>query len=338
MELTKLTTYSSNLMNTLFSAIMRIDYKSLSRYIIQINQMSQLETILIEASNCLKEILNYRLFALAVENEGAIDVWVDPSVFKEKIIPVIRNDFGSTGPFNIHPLDKINPSKYPAHHFNRSKIVSHTVQNDTCMIKLYVIPERRMFQYHKDILTVIINTLGVAISNYILIKKLKNDAVIDTLTQCYNRRELNRLLDRNIANANRYGKALSVIMFDLDHFKLINDTYGHPAGDYVLKSISEIIRHKIRKGDLLARYGGEEFVIILPDTGKSKAIEMAERLRHTIENSPVTTPRGKTIRITASFGVTSLKQASDDRNTLIAAVDFMLYNAKKTGRNTVISN
>jgi diguanylate cyclase (GGDEF)-like protein len=167
------------------------------------------------------------------------------------------------------------------------------------------------------------------------LKNLENAAAFDPLTNCYNRREFSRLIEHNIANAQRYGKDLSIIMFDMDHFKKINDTYGHQGGDIVLKKVCQVIRSGIRKGDYLSRYGGEEFVLVLPDTKMTRAMELAERLRKTIENQPIKISEETDIKTTASFGVAALRSDSD-KGTLLQEVDAMLYKAKTSGRNTVM--
>ncbi|NIR08370.1 MAG: diguanylate cyclase, partial [Candidatus Aminicenantes bacterium] len=150
--------------------------------------------------------------------------------------------------------------------------------------RLYMLSKGKTFPYHRDIIDIIIRTMGIALDNSMNIKKLESEAHIDPLTSCYNRRALDNYVEHDIANAKRYDGDLSIIMFDIDHFKVINDTYGHGAGDKVLKEISGMIRSTIRGGDYIARYGGEEFVLALPETKLSNAVELAEKLRRKIEN------------------------------------------------------
>jgi len=335
LKLNRISRYSLTLINTVFSMV-NIDYKALSQYIIGFNQKNDLESILVEAAKCLKHILRYRLFAFAVQNDDMLEVWVDPSVYQKSFARMIEKDFDAVGKLNIHPINECEDTGQKPRDIRSTDMLAYTVNNAHCVIKLYLIPERKMFSYHNDILTIILNTLGVAVSNFIQLKRLENEATIDALTQCYNRRELNRLIELHVSNARRYGKDLSVIMFDLDHFKQINDDYGHQAGDEVLKHIAETIRFKIRKGDYLARYGGEEFIIVLPDTAISKATDMAERIRKSVEHTETITADAIVIRATASFGVASLAEDSSE-HCLLAAVDAMLYKAKHNGRNTIAS-
>jgi two-component system cell cycle response regulator len=172
-------------------------------------------------------------------------------------------------------------------------------------------------------------------------KEIKLLSRIDSLTGCYNRGYLNELLPREITRALRYKRPLSLALCDIDHFKKINDTYGHQCGDEVLKnivtSISEIIRADT---DWLARYGGEEFLIVLPETKLRNASSLAERLRKNIANNSIATPEDE-ISITASFGVTGFNSAKPPKNitpeALISMADKCLYAAKNQGRNKVIS-
>jgi diguanylate cyclase (GGDEF)-like protein len=158
----------------------------------------------------------------------------------------------------------------------------------------------------------------------------------DGLTGLYNHRYFQEALARETALCARHGRVLSLIFGDVDHFKQFNDRNGHQAGDRVLCGIAEILRKSIRKTDLVARYGGEEFVILLPDTGKEKAQEGAERIRAVIESHPFpggeSQPGGK---LTLSMGLCSFPEDGREAGALIRAADRALYRAKEEGRNTV---
>ena len=154
------------------------------------------------------------------------------------------------------------------------------------------------------------------------------------MTKAYNRLYFSSRLKEEIERAKRYNHPLSLILLDIDFFKKINDTYGHDVGDLVLKTVSQIVLENIRKSDLFARIGGEEFAILLPDTSKDKAILVAEKLRETIEKTPIILPNGKQIKVTISLGVTSLKK-DDNESSFIKRADEALYDAKKSGRNVV---
>ena len=316
-----------------------IDYKTLNNYIISMNESHSLDGILGEASACLKDILNYQLFAFAVQDPKQLDVWIDPRIYQAPLRKVIEKDFGNGDYFPVHThfLNGLDTCTSQQVSFRNSELISHVILNGHCLARLYVLPKRRMFPYHNEILETIVKTLGVSLNNYLNIKRLESDVSFDPLTGCYNRREFDRLIEHHIANAHRHKKSLSLIMFDIDHFKYVNDTYGHLTGDEVLKQMAEAVQNAIRKDDYLARYGGEEFVVVLPDTKVRKAIGLAQRLRRSLEQLDIELPGGKIIHKTASFGVTSLK-AHSNRDNMVKEADVMLYKAKAMGRNMVMPN
>jgi diguanylate cyclase (GGDEF)-like protein len=165
-------------------------------------------------------------------------------------------------------------------------------------------------------------------------EQLRELAIRDGLTNLYNHRYFQELLDRELPRVERYSHDLSIIMIDIDHFKQINDTYGHPQGDLVLRSIAGVFDETIRKPDTSARYGGEEFVIVLPETDIKGAVTLAERLRQTIEKMQFNLD-GKTVKITISLGVTTYVpvRVKKTKAEVIDAADRALYNSKQTGRN-----
>jgi diguanylate cyclase (GGDEF)-like protein len=163
-------------------------------------------------------------------------------------------------------------------------------------------------------------------------EKLKNIASHDELTKVYNRRKFDEVLGYEINMSRRYKEPLSLIMFDLDHFKNVNDTYGHDIGDKVLRIIARTVRMAIRSTDTLARWGGEEFFIILPKTNKSEAVKIAEHLRQRIENIKF----GSINTITCSFGVAEF-MVGETKDSFIQRADEAMYKAKTNGRNRVES-
>jgi diguanylate cyclase (GGDEF)-like protein len=154
---------------------------------------------------------------------------------------------------------------------------------------------------------------------------------VDGLTQVFNRRYFLEQLDREVSRAKRYRRELSLILFDIDHFKQINDTYGHLAGDYVLKQLATVIKGKIRREDILARYGGEEFAIVLPEIDANNALQFAEKIRKLVEKAPFKFEDTK-IAVTVSVGMGSCSD-NDDAASLIKRTDEKLYEAKGAGRN-----
>jgi diguanylate cyclase (GGDEF)-like protein len=159
-------------------------------------------------------------------------------------------------------------------------------------------------------------------------------ATTDSLTGIWNRRFFRSLAKRELDRTSRYGGELALMMIDLDHFKGINDTYGHAVGDEALKMVAAIGRATLRRIDIFARYGGEEFVIALPETPLEQAVQVAERLRLTLNETPITTET-KPLHITVSIGLTVTGHGPSDLNTLLKQADDALYKAKDNGRNRV---
>lgn len=162
--------------------------------------------------------------------------------------------------------------------------------------------------------------------------ELEKIANIDGLTGLYNRRWMNEFFKRQINRAKSDKKPLVLMLVDLDHFKKVNDQYGHVVGDEVLSSVASVLPHQFRPTDLLARFGGEEFAMILPNTDLEQATQIAERVRIAIESTRV--EFYPDIQLTLSLGVASLLP-NDDMNSLLARADRALYQAKKNGRNRV---
>jgi diguanylate cyclase (GGDEF)-like protein len=160
---------------------------------------------------------------------------------------------------------------------------------------------------------------------------------IDGLTGIANRAAFDERLDKEVAFAVRHGSPLSVALFDVDHFKKINDTFGHPAGDEVLKSVAGVLSGAVRTEDVVARYGGEEFVVVMRELDVGAARSLADRLRESIAAHPVEAA-GQTIRLTASAGVASLACCGPDASkaAIVAKADARLYQAKQGGRNRVV--
>lgn len=158
------------------------------------------------------------------------------------------------------------------------------------------------------------------------IKKITNT---DPLTGILNRRAFHKILKREISFARRHSLPLSFVMIDIDHFKRINDTYGHEMGDRILKRFARIIIKSIRHEDIFARFGGEEFILLLPNTDINSAFSVCERIRQKIEKTKF---KGIKERITASFGITELLQQDKELDVLKRA-DEALYEAKRKGRN-----
>jgi diguanylate cyclase (GGDEF)-like protein len=171
--------------------------------------------------------------------------------------------------------------------------------------------------------------------NYTLANELKELAATDSLTGILNRRTIEVETMRQLAQIKRNGENLAIMMIDVDHFKQVNDRFGHPAGDEVLRRLAHLMRSVVRGTDYIARYGGEEFCILLPGTGEKQAAALAERLRRLYSELRVDW-NGNLIQSTISIGVADSRQAGTDLETLIKAVDTALYQAKHQGRDKVV--
>ncbi len=165
----------------------------------------------------------------------------------------------------------------------------------------------------------------------VLSERLSTIAYTDSLTHIYNRLHFAHFLDSEIDKVRRYGGTFSIIFFDLDYFKDVNDNFGHLAGDEVLEKITEIVAKANRSADIFARYGGEEFIILTPETNLSGALIHAERLRNDIEQYEF----DGVGHISSSFGVTEFNAEKDDVDSLLERADKALYMAKEYGRNRV---
>ena len=185
------------------------------------------------------------------------------------------------------------------------------------------------------------NVVGVCLENAINRARLVRSGLTDVLTGWHNRRYLQTRLKEELARAQRGQAPLSCLLMDVDHFKRVNDRWGHPAGDRVLREIAERVELQVRASDVAARYGGEEFAMLLPNTPVGDAQGLAERIREAVADGPVVLDDGTEVPVTVSIGIASVvpdKGASDLKSLgerLIAEADVQLYRAKSDGRNRV---
>ncbi len=177
---------------------------------------------------------------------------------------------------------------------------------------------------------------SIAIKNARLYEDIQGLAVTDSLTGLFNRRGLFQLGEREVLRSLRFQHPLAAVMLDIDHFKFVNDTYGHATGDRVLGVLAACLRSQVRNVDLLARYGGEEFIILLPEAEINHALTTAERIRKVVEELEVTAgPDSAALKITISLGVTMLTPETPDLTALLERADQAMYKAKRKGRNRV---
>ncbi len=254
----------------------------------------------------IKEILEKKFGTKADEVDGLIDAVANKSI---EIISSFEIDPGNMKPFS-QILQETN-----------EELTNLSISNVYLMLELKQAKEKaeKLAYELKD-------------AN----DKLRELASRDGLTGLYNHRFFQEALDQEIARAKRYGRPFALVLFDIDSFKMINDTYGHPIGDEVLMSLSKTVGSLVRTNDIAARYGGEEFAIILPETDVEGATILAGRVRAAIEELE-TVAKGTRIKVTVSMGVTGYKQGAGiaEKSNIIALVDKALYISKQSGRNKV---
>jgi diguanylate cyclase (GGDEF)-like protein len=199
---------------------------------------------------------------------------------------------------------------------------------------LGVAPTPPLTDHQRSILTAAAALLAVSLKNSQLFREVRENSVRDGLTGCYNRAHALEVLDAEIRRARRSKLPLSLIMFDVDNFKRINDRYGHLCGDAVLAAIGARMKAELRGSDFKCRYGGDEFMLILPDTPLQGAKQVSENLRLAFESHPIAWNADQ-VTVTASFGVGVVNPTDQDPLAAIARADAALYRAKHRGRNDV---
>jgi len=186
-----------------------------------------------------------------------------------------------------------------------------------------------------DLLMKLVDQTAIAIERVSLYQKMEELALTDDLTKLFNTRYLNRTIEVEIQRSKRYNMSVSLIFMDIDYFKNINDHYGHLIGSKVLVEIGQILLRNLRSIDIVARYGGDEFVIVLPQTPPSSAIQIAERMRKSVEHNIFLKKEGYSLRMTASFGVASYPENAQSKDDLIRLADEAMYRVKHQTRNAV---
>jgi diguanylate cyclase (GGDEF)-like protein len=186
----------------------------------------------------------------------------------------------------------------------------------------------------RTILEVLASHLAVSLSNARMLRRLEELATLDGLTSLLNKRALLESAALKLRSATRFGKILSVLVCDIDHFKKVNDTYGHDIGDVVIRGFADILKRNKRDVDVLGRFGGEEFVIVCEETGEKGAVQLAERIRAELEAATFNTEKGA-LQVTCSVGATTFPIGGQDWDSLFKSADEALYVSKRGGRNRV---
>jgi diguanylate cyclase (GGDEF)-like protein len=207
------------------------------------------------------------------------------------------------------------------------------------IIGIFILNSKTPNKYNEEdleILEPIAEHLALALDKYFLFQRVSALSLTDELTSCGNRRLLNREMEREIKRADRYERSLGLIILDIDHFKIINDTYGHIAGDQILKSLGQLIQDETREIDTCIRYGGEEFIVLLPETNLEGTMLVAEKIRHSV--SVTSFQADDTAHtLTISLGVAIYPHQAANGKQLIKNADNALYQAKKKGRNRTLA-
>jgi diguanylate cyclase (GGDEF)-like protein len=267
----------------------------------------------------------------------------------ENITDAIKKDFFSTvffedinmDDYSVESIDDKDPtiSEIKMDEF-KSRVVIPIIYEDKILggICLYDISPNK-YNYSKysplsRVFNIIVEELKLLMRIKWLYSETRYLAITDGLTGIYNRRYFQQALSREFARAKRYKSQLGLVMFDVDHFKQINDTYGHQFGDKVLAEVATIIKNSFRKTDYVARYGGEEFIAILPETSLSNTCIPVERIRKHVETKEFKFNE-TTVKITISVGVTNLISDIETEQDFLSRVDKALYKAKENGRNRI---
>lgn len=317
-----------------------------------INQRESLQSL-------LKHIVELTTLLLPATGGASVVLWDrEREVFGTQVTTV-REWLGSSGPPKIRKegsasrwivdhhkplvIENIHEDPFPTSiHFFETGLQAFVgmplLADDQILGVLFAMDRapRRYSRMDMEFLSAVANRVSTAIRNVQLYEQVQRLARIDGLTGLYNRRHFLELATREVHRATRYTYNLSIIMFDIDHFKVVNDTYGHAVGDQVLTLVAETCLHNLRETDLIGRYGGEEFIVLAPEIDEIESGQVAERLRQAVEN--LVLDRGTDrVQVTISLGVTMSKAGQKDKDLeeLLRLADQALYMAKQAGRNVV---
>jgi diguanylate cyclase (GGDEF)-like protein len=187
----------------------------------------------------------------------------------------------------------------------------------------------------QELLVQLVDQAAIALERAGLYQQMADLAITDDLTKLFNFRYLDQIIDREISRCQRYGSIMSLIFFDMDYFKHVNDTHGHLMGSRVLIEVAQILLRNLRNVDIVARYGGDEFVVVLPETSVKTAFRIAGRLHRALQEHEFLNEEGLKVRLTASFGISGYPEHATTKKDLVRLADQAMYQAKNSGRNRI---
>jgi diguanylate cyclase (GGDEF)-like protein len=283
-----------------------------------------------QSENKLNTIITYIKDGILIINESGVVKFANPAaaqMFDKQLSDLIDHELGL--PIVVEKVAEIDILRSNGI-LGRAEITvadAEWLEQKVSIVAMRDVSERNQIE----------KKLRIALNKQkVLSQKLKKIANTDVLTGIANRRNILAILKKELQRTQRYHQNFSLLLIDIDHFKSINDTYGHPIGDQVLQEISRFLINYLRNADTVGRLGGEEFLVILPATTLQEAIEIAARLCHQIRNLDIEMI-DQTARITVSIGVTTYQDHDINDTTMLKRVDNALYKAKESGRDRVIA-
>jgi diguanylate cyclase (GGDEF)-like protein len=211
------------------------------------------------------------------------------------------------------------------------------IENEPFALLHYYYQSAQISSYQLKLARIAADTVKLALANLRMKERLREDSIRDSLTGLFNRRYMIETLNLEIAQADRSGKPLAAIMIDIDHYKNINDRFGHAVGDHVLVGVGRVLQENIRRGDIACRFGGDEFVLVMPGMSLDVGIARAESIREKISDLDFAFGHDNSVRISLSLGVATFPQQAGDVESLLKAADNALYTAKEKGRNQTVA-
>ncbi len=324
----------------------------LNRFLSRASQSLETTTILDNARRDLDMLLPVRLLQavfwgpagetglqaelfLAEGPEGAVrNAWIETLL--ASAMKLAGHKVNSYAVTMLPPVESLNLDPKPG------RIMMLPVRNGLELFGCLALLSEEEYNLGRDqveILHSALNHLGLALKNALIYREIKTEVDFDGLTKAYTRQFFDKQLHRELERHARYNQPLSLLMIDLDHFKRVNDVYGHQAGDEVLRGAGSVLLNTVRATDMVARYGGEEFAIILPQTDRQQTMILAERLRTALSEKQFQM-NGSSLRVTVSIGAATLRQdmtihGANALDSLVREADSALYRAKAEGRNMV---